>query len=431
MKSPNVLYIHSHDTGRYVQPYGHNIPTPHLQRLAEQGVLFRQCFCAGPTCSPSRAALVTGQSPHSSGMIGLAHRGFSLRNHDQHIVHTLGKAGYESSLIGVQHVAQNPDAIGYDRVVHLPSHRAEHVAPAAVRFLNGQPHEPFFLSVGFSETHRVFHDPGPEDPRYTLPPAPLPDVPRTRQDMARYKASARVLDDGIGAVLAALDSSGLAGNTLVICTTDHGIAFPGMKCNLTDHGLGVMLIIRGPGGFAGGLVSDAMVSHIDLFPTVCELIGLPAPGWLQGVSLLPLVHGTADQVRDEIFAEVTYHAAYEPKRAVRTHRHKYTRRFQERSSPVLPNCDDSPSKDVWMEQGWQRQAPEVEQLFDLVFDPNEAHNLAPDSAMADVLADMRERLTRWMRETDDPLLRGPVPAPPGARANDPDGISPREPPLPL
>lgn len=134
-------------------------------------------------------------------------------------------------------------------------------------------------------------------------------------------------------------------------------------------------------------------------------------------------------MREELFAEVTYHAAYEPKRAVRTQRYKYIRRFEDRDSPVLPNCDDSPSKEVWMEHGWQQQAPEIERLFDLVFDPNETHNLAHDLEMANVLADMRGRLDRWMHETDDPLLRGPVPAPPGARANDPDGISPREPPL--
>ena len=101
MARPNILYIHSHDTGRYIQPYGHAVPTPHMQRLAQEGVLFRQNYCAGPTCSPSRAALLTGQSPHSSGMIGLAHRGFSLHDYRQHIVHTLRAAGYRSTLIGV------------------------------------------------------------------------------------------------------------------------------------------------------------------------------------------------------------------------------------------------------------------------------------------------------------------------------------------
>ena len=83
--------------------------------------------------------------------------------------------------------------------------------------------------------------------------------------MAAFKASARVLDEGVGAVLDALDDAGLADNTLVICTTDHGPAFPAMKCNLTDHGIGVMLIMRG-GGFTGGRVLDTMISHVDVFP---------------------------------------------------------------------------------------------------------------------------------------------------------------------
>jgi len=430
MRRPNILYLHSHDTGRYVQPYGHAIPTPNIQRLAEQGVLFRQAFCTAPTCSPSRASLLTGLWPHSSGMLGLAHRGFSLRDYKQHILHTLREAGYYSALIGFQHIApwDQVEIIGYDEVAQVEDCHVEKVAPAAADFLSSAPPQPFFLSVGFFETHREFPLPGPEeDPRYCLPPSPLPDTPQTRRDMAAFKASARVLDQGVGAVLDALQANGLAEDTLVICTTDHGIAFPGMKCNLTDHGIGVMLIMRGPGGFAGGRVCDAMVSQIDLFPTICELLEIERPTWLQGKSMMPLIRGEADQIHDEIFAEVTYHAAYEPQRAVRTQRWKYIRRFDGRSRPVLPNCDDSPSKDVWLQHGWRERPVAPEQLYDLVFDPNETCNLAGDPSMGAVLEEMRGRLDRWMHATNDPLLQGEVPAPPGARVNDPDGLSPREP----
>ena len=101
---PNIIYIHSHDTGRYVQPYGHNVPTPNIQRLAEQGILFRQAFCAAPTCSPSRAALLTGQAAHSAGMTGLVNRGFGLSDYSQHILHTLHGAGYHTVLAGLQHL---------------------------------------------------------------------------------------------------------------------------------------------------------------------------------------------------------------------------------------------------------------------------------------------------------------------------------------
>lgn len=425
MARPNIVYIHSHDTGRYVQPYGHAIPTPNIQRLAEEGMLFRQAFCAGPTCSPSRAALLTGQSPHSSGMIGLAHRGFSLHDHSQHIVHTLRRAGYHSVLSGVQHVARDPSTVGYDRILKAGGGNA---AAVAADFLSEAPEQPFFLSVGFGVTHRAFPDPGPEeDVRYCLPPAPLPGTPETRRDMAAFKASARILDGYIGAVLEALRRNDLEENTLVICTTDHGIAFPGMKCNLTDHGIGVMLILRGPDGFSGGRVCDALVSHIDLYPTLCDLLEIEPPEWLEGHSILPIIRGEAEKVNEQIFAEVTYHAAYEPQRAVRTQHWKYIRRFDERETPVLPNCDDSPSKDVWMQHGWANQPVPQEQLYDLAFDPHEAHNLADDLETGVILNDMRDRLDNWMRVTDDPLRHGPVPAPRGARVNDPSGISPREP----
>ena len=96
---------------------------------------------------------------------------------------------------------------------------------------------------------------------------------------------------------------------------------------MSDRGIGVMLILRGPGGFAGGKASDALVSHIDLFPTICDVLEIGHPDWLQGRSLLPIVTGAAAEVRDAIFAEGTYHAAYEPQRAIRTPRWKLVRRF--------------------------------------------------------------------------------------------------------
>ena len=232
----------------------------------------------------------------------------------------------------------------------------------------------------------------------------------------------------MGAVLDALDAEGLAENTLVICTTDHGLAFPGCKATLYDRGLGVMLILRGPGGFTGGRAVDALVSHIDVFPTVCDLIGVDRPPYLQGESLLPLVNGEADEVRDAIFAEKTYHVAYEPERCVRTHRYKYIRRFDdEHPTPVLANTDDGPSKDLLLANGWAEREIPQEQLYDLLFDPNEAHNLAEDPRHADVLEVMRGRLKKWMYETEDPILDGPVPAPTGAELNTRDQLSANDP----
>jgi len=429
MPGPNVIYLHSHDTGRYVSAFGHDVPTPNVSRLAGEGVLFRQCFSAAPTCSASRAALLTGSSPHSCGMNGLVNRGFALDDYGRHLARTLGGAGYTTALAGVQHVAPKVEMIGYDRVLDVKNGRAEHVAPVAAEFLKLAPEEPFFLTVGFIETHRGFPEPGPEDDHArTLPPAPLPDAPETRRDFAAFKASARDYDRGVGVVLDALAESGLEENTLVILTTDHGIAFPRMKCNLQDSGIGVLLVVRGPGGFTGGKASDALVSHVDIFPTLCDLLEIDPPEWLEGRSLMPLVRGEVEEVNEEIFSEVTYHAAYEPMRCVRTKRWKYIRRFGDRLRTSLPNCDDGPSKDLWLANGWGEREHDREELYDTVFDPNESRNLVGDARAADIHKEMRGRLDRWMQRTDDPLLRGePVPAPPGVRVNAPDAVSPNDP----
>ena len=425
---PNILYLNSHDTGRYVQPYGHAIPTPNIQWLADQGVMFRNAFCAAPSCSGSRAALLTGSYCHNNGMMGLAHRGFALHDYDQHIVRTLHEAGYHTEMIGEQHVSVDPEVLGYDVVHEIENTTVSSVAPAAIRALGGDIPQPFFLSVGFFETHRSFFPPSSvRDRVYSLPPPFLPDTPEIRQDVAAYKASARSLDHGIGSVLNTLHETGLDRNTLVICTTDHGLAFPTAKASLLDRGIGVMLIMRGP-GMPPGVAHDELVSHLDIFPTICDVAGIDDPSWLQGRSLLPLVSGTeAPGTRSEIFAELTYHAAYEPQRAIRTERFKYVRRFDEYPYPVLANCDDSPSKDAYLARGWATRPVDRERLHDLFFNPGEGRNSIDDPAYADVAADLRARLEAWMIRTNDPLLDGPVPAPPGARINAQDQLSADEP----
>ncbi|HOQ30288.1 MAG TPA: sulfatase, partial [Armatimonadota bacterium] len=281
----NILYIHSHDTGRYVQPYGYAVETPRIQQLAEEGVLFRQAFCANPTCSASRSVLLTGRYAHSNGMIGLAHRGSRLNDYRQHLASFLSRNGYETALSGMQHEAADRQLLGYERFLDdgPGGNTQEGVARRAAAFLAERHDRPFFLSCGFSLTHRTgrgiqWHNGEASplgDPRYCRPPAPLPDLPEIRRDFADFRASVRRLDECMGIVFDALEESGLAEETLVVCTTDHGIAFPFMKCNLTDHGTGVMLILRGPGGFTGGKVVDALVSHVDIFPTLCQMAGIP------------------------------------------------------------------------------------------------------------------------------------------------------------
>ena len=436
----NIVFMHSHNTGAYVQPYGHAVPTPNLQRMAEDGVLFRQAFATAPTCSPSRASFLSGMYPHSCGMLGLGHRGFAMKDYGLHAVRTFKANGYYTVGSGVEHTAPDLSVIGYDAMISnedtnypdLPNRRDP--AGAAVEFLSSSPQQPFFLNLGLNETHRPLHKAEPErfpaeDARYCTPPRPLPDTPEMRADMADFKASARVMDAHYGAVLDALDAAGLAENTLVFCFADHGLQFPRNMCNLTDHGLRVYLIVRGPGGFLEGKVVDPMVSLMDLLPTAYDVAGIEIPNFVEGKSIRPLLDPKAVPLHEAVFGEVNYHAAYEPMRCVRTERYKYIRRYDNRDRTVLPNVDDTPSKAFLLEQGFADQARDQEMLFDLTFDPDEADNLAGRPELAAVQAELGQKLDAWMQATGDPILEtGHVPAPSGSRVNDSDGQSPKDPP---
>lgn len=436
---PNILFMHSHNTGTFVEPYGHAVPTPNLQKLAEEGVLFRNAFSTAPTCSPSRASFLTGMYPHSCGMLGLAHRGFSMTNYDWHAARVFKENGYFTASSGVEHTAPDLDSIGYDAILsgldtNYPN-QPNRIDPAdaVVNFLNDVPDQPFFINLGLNETHRPFHEAEPETypaerAQFCVPPRPLPDTPETRADTADFKASARVMDDAFGKVLRALDENGLRNNTLVFCFADHGLQFPRNMCNLTDHGLRVYCVARGPRGFMGGREVNAMVSLMDLLPTAYEVAGIMPPDHVEGFSLVGLMSDDEDTLHDAIFGEVSYHAAYEPMRCVRTERYKYIRRYDNREKLVLPNVDDTPTKAFLLNQDWEDQPRDQEMLFDLMFDPDEAHNIVDREDMADVLTELRGRLDAWMQATNDPLLpSGEVAAPRGSKVNNVDGHSPNEP----
>jgi N-sulfoglucosamine sulfohydrolase len=436
----NIIFLHSHNTGRYIEPYGYKVPTPNLQRMAEDGVLFRNAFAAAPTCSPSRASFLSGMWAHSCGMLGLAHRGFPMKDYSLHCAQYLGTQGYTTALAGVEHTAADSESVGYTRVLtgadpNYPGRaEAPETADAAVRFLEDPPDSPFFLSVGLTETHIPFPEPDPEqfpseDHRFCHPPMPLPDTEVTRRNMAGFVASARHMDEKYGRILNALKDNGLAESTLVFCFADHGLQFPRNMCNLTDHGIAVYCIAMGPGGFTGGKVIDEMVSLIDLLPTAYDVAGIDIPKHVEGKSLVPLANGRSPAHRDVIFAESNFHAAYEPMRCIRTERYKYIRRYDGREEPVLPNMDDGPSKDLLLDQGWAEHRRDKEMLYDLMFDPTEADNLIDDPDMSVIKESLSNRLTEWMCDTADPILDSGVLDPPhGSRINDPDGLSPNEPP---
>lgn len=436
----NVLYLHTHDSGRVLSPYGVKAPTPNLERFAGTALTFQNCYCVGPTCSPSRAALLTGQYPHQNGMLGLAQRGFSI-DYTRHLAQFLGRNGYHTALCGIQHESgwyldthrSHGRTIGYDEELTLPTqgypkeelhHWDMENAKIVARWLGERDKkQPFFLSYGMHCTHRPF--PVEVDPSIdvgsAVPPYPIPNTPETREDFARYLTSAKWADDCVGVVLSALARAGLEEDTLVFYTTDHGLANPYAKCTLFDSGIGVALIMRVPGARANGRVCDSLVSHLDVFPTLCQVLGLSAPDYLEGVSLAPCLEDPEAEVRREIFAQVNFHTSYEPIRCIRTKRYKYIRYFDQGHLVTNPsNTDESPTKAFFSRQGFETRAKPREALYDLVYDVGERNNLIGDPEYGEILQDLRRRLHSEMERTRDPLLQGAIPVRPHWKVNKPD-----------
>lgn len=425
----NILYIHTHDTGRFIQPYGYQVETPNLMRFAERGTVFRSAFSAAPTCSPSRAALLTGEYPHNCGMFGLAHRGFEMPDYSHHIASYLKSFGYETVLCGIQHEAPDAAMIGYTRILDdqkfnmgclefdsetFDMENAERVCS----YLESELHKPFFLSFGLFNTHRNYPEISADiNPNYVMSLPGLPDCEQIRKDTAAFITSARIADAAIGKVLQKLEDSGLAENTIVLYTTDHGLAFPGMKCTLYDQGTSVGLIFDYPGNPSKGKVCDSLVSHIDVVPTIYDLCKIEKPQWLQGESLVPIFEGKENEIRQEVYSEVTFHAAYEPMRAVRTKRYKFIRRYDDELSVMLANIDDSPSKSFLFKNGCFKMPYNRTELYDLYRDPDEKNNLVGKEEYIHICKKMSGLLDTWMEENGDPLLDGHMRAPKGAFVN--------------
>jgi len=403
-------------------------------RLAKEGTVFRHAYCAAPTCTPSRSALLSGMSPHSCGIFGLTNMGFKWPDYSKHLVSQLNGLGYETALSGVQH--EYDSKCGDYQKFLFDMHGERNIgntdwdtldvesAIAAAEYIKAPHEKPFFLSNGYINTHREFKPhTGEQNPGFLRAPAIFPDIAPVREDMADFVRSVSVVDRCVGIVLDAVAQSGIAEDTFIFFTTDHGVASPRMKCNLYDEGIGVSLIIRAPGGGRAGQTVDALTSHIDLFPTICDYLQIPKPEWLQGNSLEPFLNGRADRVNDEIFSEVTYHAAYEPMRAVRTQRYKYIRRFHDYEFTMPSNVDDSPLKELYKEWGFFSRPQPGEMLFDLYLDPCEREDLAALPEYAGIYSDMKKRLDNWMRRTGDPLLEGRVGPPPTATVCKPGSFS--------
>lgn len=411
---PNVVLLVSHDTGCHVSPYGvPTVDTPNFERLAAESVRFDSAFCTAPLCSPSRAGIVTGRHSHANGVFGLVHGGFGWDLHpdERTIGQLMGEAGYETWLMAGQHEAPDSKRLGFEGIddnfalFDLP----DHMRP---RLAGRDANRPLFCQIGGFETHRgweVFDTP-PDDSKGVWVPPYLNDGPQTRAELAQFQGAVKLFDRGVGQLMDLLDEAGLAENTILIVTTDHGIAMPRAKSTLYDAGIKTLLFMRYPrAGWGAGRVERGLVSNVDLLPTILDCSGIDPPENLHGVSFRSTLEGGAGP-RDAVFAEKNYHEYYDPMRCVRTDRYKYICNFHRGLS--LPVASDFAGKGAHRELADRYAGPRPdEELYDLQADPDEMTNLAGKAASADVLDDMRRRLARWMDQTDDPLRDGPIPSP--------------------
>jgi arylsulfatase A-like enzyme len=415
---PNIIQVTCHDLGRFLGCYGiETVRTPNLDLLAASGVRFERAFCTAPQCSPSRAALATGRFPHSNGVMGLTHGrfGWDLHPGEQTIAELLGGGGYETHLFGLQHVSPHAERLGFQHI-HREGFAAD-VAGEVAAFLRNdieEPERPLYLEINLREPHRPYDQGGvePDASAGVTIPAYLPDTPASREEFAALQGAIHVADDAVGVILAALNATGLAETTLFLFTTDHGVAMPRAKCTLYDPGIGVALMVRGPGAaLSPGAVVDPLISNVDVLPTLLAAAGVSLPDNLQGRSFLPLLQGKGYEPRAEIFAEKTYHSYYDPMRGIRTERHKYIRNFSSAFLVEVPgDVQRGPIYRTELQRYVSATHPAVE-LYDLSADPFEQHNLAGDPEAAPVERELDDRLWRWMEETGDPLLKGPVASP--------------------
>lgn len=422
----NLLYINTHDTGIMISPYGFNIPTDSLQELAAQSALFTNAFCASPTCSPSRASLLTGLYPHQNGMLGLAQRGFELKDNEFHLANHLRKHGFKTCISGIQHEygwylnkdEEGLHALGYDEVLTTDStqyrredlHLWDHEnAKQIVNWLKSETHDkPFMISYGLHSTHRPYPIEILDnlDERYLHPAPGIINNQANRNDQAQYMTTAYYADQNIKLVIDALKENGLADDTIVLFTTDHGLALPFHKCNVTDSGIHVSLMLKIPNSSSNGKVFDQLVSQLDIFPTICDCLKIEKPTHLMGKSILPVLINNED-INEAIFAEVNFHTSYEPMRCVRTNRYKYIRYYDETWNVVnCSNIDESNPKDFLMNHGLQTHQKPKEALYDLYYDSGEQHNCIDEVEYQEVKARLTDILVKKQIETNDPILKG-------------------------
>jgi arylsulfatase A-like enzyme len=426
---PNILFVIADDWSfPHAGAYGDTVvSTPAFDRVAREGALFRRAFTATPSCTPSRAAILTGRHPHQlaegGNLWGFLPSRFAV------FPDLLEQAGYAVGHTGKGWAPGRFEAGGRNR------------NPAGPRFASfdeflaqRRDKQPFYFWYGSTDPHRPYDAgsgarAGLRPDRVTVPGF-LPDTPDVRADVADYYVEVQRFDSQLAGLLVALERRNEIDNTIVVVTSDNGMPFPRAKATLYDGGTHMPLAIRWPRGAKPGTTVDAFVSLIDLAPTLLEAAGVSIPQDIVGRSLLPLLAGKQEAPpRDRVFIERERHANVRrgdlsyPARAIRTADFLYIHNYRPDRWPAgdpelyvavgpFGDIDGGPSKSLLLDR---RDAAPIrrffelatakrpaDELYDLRRDPHQVTNVAGLPAHAKALARLRAELAAWQRTTGDP-----------------------------
>jgi N-sulfoglucosamine sulfohydrolase len=440
----NVVLFVADDQGQVAGCYGNPvIKTPNLDALAADATRFQYAYATTASCSPSRSVILTGLFNHANGQYGLQHAVHHFQSFDdvRSLPVLLSAAGYRTARIGKFHVA--PETVyRFDKA--LPGNPRNPVAMAnnCRELIESPSDRPFFLYFCTADPHRGGGEaneiaerpdrfgnkprgqsypriePVHYDPKDVIVPPFLPDTDACRAELAQYYESISRVDTGLGRLVEILKESGKYDDTLIIYISDNGMPFPGAKTTAYEPGLRLPCIVRNPRSEKRGIVNEAMVSWVDIAPTILDFAGIDPQGLaFHGRSFLPILEQKNPPGWDEVFASHTFHEVtmYYPMRVVRSGRYKLIWNI----AHPLPFPFAS---DLWNSATWQaarrngssfrygkrtiqayEHRPRFE-LYDLEEDPDEVHNLATDQSQRDVLVDLQQKLAKFQQRTGDPWL---------------------------
>ena len=421
--------ISAEDIGCYGNP---GIRTPNIDRVAAEGLRFTNAYLTASSCSPSRCSIITSRYPHNletaAELHGLLPAGVPM------FPQLLREAGYYTAHAGKAHFGGDSDHLTGPAVAAFDAggdgerddlsggHGGENQWIARLR--GRAMDKPFFMWFASHDGHRPWDADsfiGINRPADVRVPPYLVDTPETRIDLAHHYDEITRLDYFVGEVLRELARQNVLNRTVVIVMADNGRPFPHSKAQLYDDGIKPPLIIRWPALIPRPAHTDALVSSLDIAPTVLELAGVARPPTFQGVSLVPILRDPTASVRDFVFAEHNWHNFQAHVRMVRQGNFVYMRNaWPQLPQPGASDTFYNPSADALkalhaqgrltpLQENIFLQPRPAEEFFDLAADPGQEHNLAYGERAPGAMRKLRGVLTRWTEETGDTVPANPTP----------------------